>query len=698
MFFDLKMTFELKQLTLEEKLKLLTGATPWQTYDAGGKLKKVFVSDGPHGARKVAEDGSTVKSTAMPALSTVANAWSVDAAYLEGQTIAEDCIDNGVDVLLAPGVNIKRSPLCGRNFEYFSEDPYLSGHLAAAYISGVQSRGVGTSLKHFCANNREFERLSQSSEVDERTLREIYLPAFEIALKATPWTVMCSYNLINGVYASENKWLLGDVLRGEFGFDGVVVSDWGAVHSEFRRVRAGVDLEMPNSSHAYDDLMRAYEKGYITDEQIDRSVLQILELIEKSENDLKKTVFTKEQRHENAVKIAEEGIVLLKNEDNILPFKPMSKTVDCACSGGTVYASGAVYANGAIGVNPDAFKGVLVVGHFAAEPPIGGGGSSYVETDYKQKKLSDLLNEINPELNARYCDRGLFHPYASKENFVNARTARAVVVCVGDNPQIESEGHDREGIKLNSYQEQAINELAKVNENVIVVVYAGSAIDVSNWINNVKAVVWAGFSGEGVNEAVAAILSGSVCPSGKLAETLPVCLEDTFMGSDRGNAFADWYNDGIFVGYRYYDKFGKTVAFPFGFGLSYAQFEYSDLKIEKKGELDYEISYNVTNRSIIDAKEVSQVYVKDVFAAVLRPEKELKGFSKNLIKAGETVRVSIPLNARSFAYFNLSMKKWFVENGEFEILVGSSSRDIRLKASIYIELPEDTQQSIYNIL
>lgn len=674
------MITDVKKLTLEEKLKLLSGATCWQTYDANGKLKSAFLSDGPHGVRKIDKDGSTVKSTAMPALSTVANSWNVEAAYLDGQTIAEDCIDHNVDVLLAPGVNIKRSPLCGRNFEYFSEDPFLAGHLAYAYISGVQSRGVGTSLKHFCANNREFERLSQSSEVDERTLREIYLPAFEIAVKAKPWTVMCSYNLINGVYASENKWLLKDVLRDEFGFDGVVVSDWGAVHSQFRRVRAGLDLEMPDSRHAYEDLKSAYEKGYITDEQIDECAARIIELVKKTENNLKKTTFTKEQRHENAVKIAEEGIVLLKNEDGILPLKLLKET--------TAVDSG----------DPNAFKGVLVVGHMSENPLLGGGGSAFVETDYKQKRLSDLLNAINPELKAGYSDRDVYHPYSSKENFIKARTASAVIVCLGNNCPTESEGHDRESLKLNGYQEQAINELAKINKNVIVVVYAGGVVDMSNWISSVKAVVWAGFSGEGVNEAVAAILSGKVCPSGKLAETFPVCLEDTFNCSDRGDAFTAWYNDGIFVGYRYYDKFGKEVAFPFGFGLSYAQFEYSDLKIEKKGEFDYEISYNVTNRSVIDAKEVSQVYVKDVFSAVKRPEKELKGFSKNLIKAGETVRVSVPLDARSFAYYNLSMKKWFVENGEFEILVGSSSRDIRLKASVYIDLPEDTQQSVFNIL
>lgn len=680
------MKIDISTLTLEEKLRLLTGKDAWRTYDANGKISSVFVSDGPHGLRKVADNGETVKATAMPNLSTVANGWSREAAYLDGRTIADECIKNDVDVILAPGVNIKRTPLCGRNFEYLSEDPFLAGTLAKEYIAGVQSKGVGTSLKHFCANNCEEDRLSKTSEIDERTLKEIYLTAFEIALSSKPWTVMCAYNLINGVYASENKYLLKDILRDEFGFDGVVVSDWGAVQSGFRRMRAGLDLEMPFRDHSYDDLKKAYDKGLIDDEMINTSVEHILKLVEKAKNAKKKVEFTDEERHENAVKIAEEGIVLLKNDDGILPLNP-----------GTLNGGAGLSGNVAVErlEQITTAGGVLIIGDKSVNPPLGGGGSAYVETAFKQRDLKSLLKDKMSELQVEYCNRSVMSPYASKETYVRAKKASAVIVCVGNDRSVETEGRDRASIKLHADEEKAINRLATINENVIVVVYAGSAIDVSGWIDSAKAVVWAGFSGEGVNEALADILTGKVCPSGKLAETLPTSLEDTYCGSSLGSPFVERYDDGIFVGYRYYDAADKEVAFPFGFGLSYAEFEYSDLAIEKKGELDYAVSFNVKNVSGVDGKEVSQVYVKDVFATVARPEKELKGFSKDLVKSGETVRVTVPLNARSFAYYNTAMKKWMVENGEFEILVCSSSREVRLKASIFIDLPEETQQSVY---
>lgn len=662
------MHYDVKNFTLEEKLKLLTGKDSWSTYDAEGKVKSVHVSDGPHGLRKV-EDKKTVKATAMPNLAAIANSWSKEAARLDGETIASEYVEKDVDVILAPGVNIKKTPLCGRNFEYFSEDPYLAGELAKEYIDGAQSLGIGTSLKHFCCNNREYERFFQTSEIDERTLREIYLPAFEKALEAKPWTVMCSYNLINGVYASENKYILKDILRDEFGYDGLIVSDWGAVHSEFRRILAGLDLGMPYSKGSYDELKSAYEKGYITEEQIDERVRRVLDLIEKTINDKKTVRFDKEKRHENAVKIAKESIVLLKNEDDILPLK-----------GGKI----------------------LVEGQLSANPITGGSGSACVETEFVQRPLSELLSEkLGESAKVEYLPSVSIAVENShnvcwnlRGGYKKAYDSDTVVICVGNNGDIEGESFDRVDIRLSEKQEEFIINTAKYNENVVVVIYAGSAIDTSAWADKVKAIVYAGFLGEAANEAVSSVLVGETIPSGKLSETFPYCLEDTFAGGKTCDGFVDRYSEGVFVGYRYYEKTGTPVAFPFGHGLSYAKFTYSNMKIKKNGETDFEVSYDITNESDFAAKEVSQVYVKDVFAMVSRPEKELKGFSKIEIGAHETKTVTVNLDYRSFAYYNTSLKKWHVENGAFEILVGASSEDIRLTERIDIELPETEQQSV----
>lgn len=661
------MKYDIKTLTLDEKLKLLAGRNSWQLENANGKLPDVFLSDGPHGLRMYdlsAAERTIQKATAMPNLCVVASTWDEEIARLQGATIAEDCIEKGADVLLAPGVNIKRTPLCGRNFEYFSEDPYLAGVMGKAYIEGVQSKGVGTSLKHYCANNREYDRYYQTSEVDERTLREIYLLPFEIATKAQPWTVMCAYNPINGVYASENKWLLNDILREEFGFDGLIVSDWNAVHNSVRAVKATIDLEMPYREAAYPQLKKAYEEGWLTDEEIDARVEKILALMEKTQCE-KSVSLTKEQRHEAAATIAREGMVLLKNEDDILPLTAGK---------------------------------IVVNGPFADAPAMGGGGSAYTQTDYRPQTLAQALSE-------RLGERAeLIRPHGSlnenlnvhhiKATYKAAYNAEVCVLCVGTGKAIESESFDRANLRLSPTQEDLILGVAKINPNVVVVLHSGSAVDVSPWIDKVKAVLWAGFSGEGGQEAIADILTGKVCPSGKLTETYPLCLDDTPTGAARGNGFAERYDEGVFVGYRYYDRYDKEVRFPFGHGLSYAKFEYSDLQIEKQGETDYEVSFSVTNVSAVDGKEVAQVYVRDVFAMVTRPEKELKGFKKVALKAGESKRVRVKLCARSFAYYSVPLKKWHVENGDFEILIGASSRDIRLTDKLTIELDEREQYSL----
>lgn len=654
------MNVTLKDLTIEEKCKLLVGMDWWQLNHLNEKLPKVCVSDGPHGLRMGSGAGDAdIKDTAMPNLSALASSWNTELAYMDGQTIADDCVQYGADILLAPGVNIKRTPLCGRNFEYPSEDPFLSGEIAKAFINGVQDKGIGTSLKHFAANNREFARLSRSSEIDERTLREIYLPAFEKALEAKPWTVMCSYNLLNGIYASENYWLLKEILRDTFGFDGLIMSDWSAVRSAYRAVKATLDLRMPGDKEdMYKELLDAYEKGLVSEEEIDFCVQNVLNLMEKAQKAQKKVEWTKTERHERAVEIAKESIVLLKNEDNILPLK----------SGN-----------------------VTVIGSFAANPPLGGGGSAYVNTDFKQTLLSELIDKkTQANVTLGFCDRPQgWVKLACRQAYEND----IAVVCVGEGSEIEAESFDRTNIKLAPWEENMILEVANVNPNTVVLVYAGSAIDMSAWIDKVKGVVWVGYLGEGCNEALSDVLAGIVSPSGKLSETLPICIEDTPAGNEIGNLDVDLYSEGLLIGYRYYDTKKKDVLFPFGHGLSYATFKYDNLNIEKTGDTDFTVSYDITNESDIDAKEVSEIYIKDVFSSVFRPEKELKGFSKDLIPAHSTKRVSIKLNRRSFAFYSVPLHDWYVENGDFEVLVGASSRDIRLVGKLKIELDDVTQNS-----
>ena len=666
------MKYSVKDFTLEEKLLLLTGKDNWSTNDLNGKLPSVFMADGPSGLRKIEhmeksdligvtydENGNyTVPATAMPTLSVVANTWNEELCFLDGATIADDCIENDVDILLAPGVNIKRNALNGRNFEYFSEDPLLAGNMGRAFIEGLQSKGIGASLKHFLANNSEHDRNGTSSEVDERTLREIYLPAFEESVKAKPWTIMCSYNPINGVYASAHKKLLNSVLRKDLGFDGVIVSDWWAVHDHPKAVQATCDLRMPYAPDAYNELKSAYDKGLLTEEEIDFCVQNILNLIEKVQSSVKKVTYTKQERHENATKIAQEGIVLLKNENGILPLKPKTS--------------------------------LAVLGQCNMLPPLGGGGSSAVVTAYPQTKLSDLLKkDLGGEVHCCRASWGNVINTVSllKFHFEKVYQSDVAIVCVGEQAPIVAEGCDRESMKLTAVQENLILNTAKYNENVVVLVYGGSAIDMSAWIDKVKAVLFVGFAGEGVNEALADILTGKISPSGKLSETFPLKKEDT-LKSEFDDGLVDWYKEGIFVGYRHYDRENLEVLYPFGHGLSYVQFEYSNLTVEKKSDSDYTVSYDITNVSDVDAKEISQVYVKDVIASVLRPEKELKAYSKDYIKAGETKRISLSLNARAFSYYSVALDEWTVENGDFVIMVGASSRDIRLTKKIQIKMGE----------
>ena len=626
------------------------------------------MSDGPLGARAIKTihhfpqrqneqtgEWEDIPSVSMPAATVLCNSWNTELSYEVATVIAEDCIDRKIDLLLAPGVNIKRTPVCGRNFEYLSEDPFLAGKIAKAYIEGVQEKGVGTSLKHFCLNNAEYDRQAISAEVDERTMREIYLTAFEIALEAKPWTVMCSYNRILGIYASENPWILNEILRKEFGFDGLIVSDWGATHNAYLAAKATLDLTMPYHPKHSKLLKKAYEDGLITEEEIDERALKVLELTQKAEREKPASTLTREERHAVAVRAAEEGIVLLKNEENLLPFKGQ--------------------------------KRLLVCGRFANQPPQGG-GSSLVDMP-PQTPLGELLqNATGAEVTYLPCqDRGALGSAILNAPAVYeaAYRADATIVCVGNTKLLEFEGGDREYLRLPTVEEELIQNLAKYTDNLIVIVYAGSAVDMQAWIDKAKAVVFASFAGEGCNEALSNLLTGKTNPSGKLSETFPLSINDTPTGAmNATNGIVDRYSEGVFVGYRHYDEGNKPVLFPFGYGLSYSKFVYSDLEVTKTGKLCYEVSFTVTNVSSVDGKEISQLYVRDVISSVSRPQKELKGFAKIFLKAGESKKITLPLNERSFAFYSVPLKKWAVENGDFEILVGGSSRDLPLKAKLFI--------------
>lgn len=658
-----------KAENLQEKLKLLTGRDAWSTVEACD-VPSIRVSDGPHGLRYVVreegEEQIAEQSTCYPTLSALGNSFDAQLVCRIGQAIAEDCISHGAAVILGPGVNLKRTPLCGRNFEYFSEDGVLAGTLAAAYIEGVQSKGVGTSLKHFAANNREYDRFFQSSELDERTLREAYCRPFEIALEAKPWTVMCSYNPINGVYASENKPLLRDVLRGELGFDGVVVSDWGAVKHRAKSLRAGVDLAMPFNPDFINQLADWYSKGLITDEEISESVERIRALGEKytAAEPLRKAEMSINQKHALAVEAEEQSAVLLKN-DGVLPLDRQRK--------------------------------IAVIGGFSENPEFQGGGSSRVNCKggtALNKKLSDMgyAVEYAPAYIIRY---NMPTPFGYRYAADVARRCDCAVVCVGNTWLTEKEETDRYSIKLNPVMEDLILNVARENGNTVVVLYAGSAVDVSAFSDKVKAILYMGFGGEGVNEAAANLLTGRAVPCGKLAETFPQSLEQTATGAARGNGYTERYSEGVLVGYKYYEYYGLKPAYPFGFGLSYTTFNYSELNVEKRGETDYAVSFKVKNTGKYDAFESVQLYLADDAAMVTRPKKELVRFGKQFIRVGEEKEFAFLLNRRDFAYFSPVLRSMYVENGTFTVMAGASSEDIRLSAVIEVKLPDEEQFSQY---
>ncbi|WP_432512545.1 glycoside hydrolase family 3 C-terminal domain-containing protein [Kineococcus sp. SYSU DK001] len=661
----------LARLTLEEKASLLDGSDFWHTQPVERLgVPALMVTDGPHGLRKQDGEGdhlglnASVPATCFPPAAGLASSWDTDLLRRVGEALGRETRAAGVSVLLGPGVNMKRSPLCGRNFEYFSEDPVLAGDLAAALVQGVQSQGVGTSLKHFAANNQETQRMTISAEVDERTLREIYLTAFERVVRAAqPWTVMCSYNRVNGVYASEDPWLLTRVLREEWGFTGLVVSDWGAVNVREDGVRAGLDLEMPSSSGAgAQRILDAVHAGTLSTEALDTAVLNVLNLVEKAGPALADPgTFDVDAHHALAREAATRSAVLLKNDGGVLPL---------AATGGTV----------------------AVVGEFARTPRYQGAGSSQVNPTRLDDALSAL--RVRFEGSREITFAAGYAPESEdantdlvREAVAAAAAAEVVVLFLGLPASYESEGYDREHTNLPPTQLALLEQVADANPNVVVVLSNGSVVNLEPWQHRVRAVLEGWLGGQAGGSAIADLLSGDVNPSGRLAETVPVNYRDNpTVGNFPGENGQVRYGEGLLIGYRWYDAHSLPVAAAFGHGLSYTTFGYSGLRLVP-GPDGLDVHVTVTNTGPVAGSEVVQVYVSDVEATVFRPEQELKGFARVTLDPGQSREVVVALDRRAFSFWHTGVGRWVVEGGEFGIRVGASSRDIRLATTV--EVPGD---------
>lgn len=666
----------IREMTLEEKAGMCSGKDFWHLKGVERLgIPEVMVSDGPHGLRKQAEEADhlglneSIKAVCFP--TACATACSFDRDLLEemGERIGDECQAEDLSVILGPAVNIKRSPLCGRNFEYFSEDPYLASQMAAAHIKGVQSKNVGTSIKHFAANNQEHRRMSCSSEIDERTLREIYLAAFETAIKeAKPDTVMCSYNRINGEFASENHWLLTEVLRDQWGFEGYVMSDWGAVNDRVKGLKAGLELEMPGSGGNTDkEIVEAVKSGELEEAVLDRAVERILNIVFKFTDNRQEGKFDLEEDHKLAAKIAGESMVLLKNE-GVLPL-------------------------------PAQGKKIAFIGKFAETPRFQGGGSSHINSF----KITSALEAAKEVAEVTYAQG-----YDVKEDVIDqamldqavetAKEADVAVIFAGLPDAFESEGYDRTHMRMPDCQNTLISEIAKVQENVVVVLHNGSPVEMP-WADQVKGILEAYLCGQAVGQAEVDILFGKVNPSGKLAETIPYKLSDnpSYLNFP-GDGQKVEYKEGVFVGYRYYDTKEMPVRYPFGYGLSYTTFEYSDLQLSSDKIKDTDklkVTLKVKNTGNRAGKEIVQLYVADKTGAASRPVKELKNFVKVELQPQEEKTVEMELDKRSFAWYNTDIHDWYAASGEYEILAAASSRDIRLKKTVYVESTTELPMHIH---
>ena len=654
------------QMTLEEKAALCTGASPWTSVPVERLgIPEMIVSDGPHGVRRVPDVNAiavqSLPATCFPTASCLASTWDVDLIGKMGEALGEECIALNVDVLLGPGANMKRSPLGGRNFEYFSEDPYLAGEMAASIINGIQSKGVGTSLKHYAANNQEFQRFSISAEVDERTLREIYLPAFEKAVRqARPWTVMCSYNKVNGTFASEHHYLLTDILKNEWGFEGLVVSDWGAVRNRVAALKAGLDWEMPGpQDRRVKAVVEAVRSGELEEVVLDESVRRILRIVFMAKETPKNGTFDIDAHHELAHKIASEGMVLLKN-NGVLPLKDQQH--------------------------------IAVIGRAAENAHFQGGGSSHINPTRVAVPFKELQAQAgNAELTYAegYPTDNSFRQEMIDQAVTIARSSDVAVLYIALPTFKESEGYDRPDLDLTDQQIALIKAVAKVQPNTVVVLNNGAPVAMSAWIDDVAAVLESWMMGQAGGAAIADVLFGRVNPSGKLAETFPLKLVDTPAHINwPGGAGEVHYGEGLFIGYRYYDAREMPVLFPFGYGLSYTTFAYGNARVSAASFKDVDgltVSVDVTNTGNMAGKEIVQVYVHDRKSGLVRPPKELKGFAKVELQSGETKTVSIDLDFRAFAYYHPEYKQWITEDGEFDILIGASSADIRCTLPVTLE-------------
>ncbi len=665
----------ISQMTLKEKASLCSGKDFWhlKSIERLG-IPEIMVCDGPHGLRKQNSEnkkvgiGNSYPATCFPTAVTTACSWDRDLIYRMGQALAEECLQHDVSVLLGPGVNMKRSPLCGRNFEYFSEDPELAGEMGAAFIAGVQSMGIGTALKHFAGNSQEMKRMTSNSIIDDRALREVYLRAFEKAVKKSqPWMVMNAYNLLNGTYCSENDWLQNKVLRDEWGFEGAVVSDWGAVNDRVAGLNGGNDLEMPSSGGINDaKIVEAVKCGVIDEDTLDERVDKLVDIILKgAANRRPGYKFDVKAHNLLSRQIAEQSMVLLKNEDNILPLKR---------------AEG---------------EYVAVIGAFADKPRYQGEGSSVINPTMIDSGRRAFNNSpIDVKFADGYDRSG---KRKNEDAYITeacnlAKNASKAVVFIGLTDDYESEGFDRTTMKLPDGHNRLVEAVSRVNENVIVVLQGGSPVEMP-WADDVKAILNAYLGGQSVAPAIVDVLTGKANPCGKLAETYPICLKDTPTSFRYPDSKEDvQYRESIFIGYRYYDKVERNVRFPFGFGLSYTSFEYSDIRLRKKNLTKGEstkVTFTIKNTGDVAGAEIAQVYVGKPESRVFRAPKELKGFVKVYLEPGEEKKVSVELDDRAFAFWNTATDGWCVESGEYNILVGASSRDIRLEAAVKMKSEDD---------
>ena len=650
-----------KQMTLEEKSAILEGLESWRTNPIPRLgIPSIYMTDGPHGVRKVKEGQGGISilenepSTAFPTSSAVAMSWNKENAYKIGQAIAEECLHYYVDMLLAPGINIKRSPLCGRNFEYFSEDPLVAGVFGEEFVKGVQSRGVGACVKHFAANSNEDFRYYGDSVVDERALREIYMKAFERVVKnAEPYTVMCSYNKVNGDYASQKKYLLTDVLRKEWGFEGAVVSDWGAVEDRVKAVQSGLDLDMPGGVwHNRKSIIDAVKQGTLFQEDLDRAVLNVLRLVEKCTSHPKAKDYDKAAHEQLSCNVAKDSAVLMKNSGGTLPLNGGEK--------------------------------LLVVGELFEKMRFQGAGSSLITPESIVTPRAAFDNR-----NIQYVyEKGYRQFYDGCDNSLEnkalsaADTSDTILFFGGLTDLSESEGFDRKDMKLPENQQFLLNRLMEKGKKIVFVLFAGSPVELP-FIDKIDSLLYMGLPGMNGGEAAAALLYGETNPSGRLTEAWPLTHEDSSCFKDYNRGPIAQYYESIYVGYRYYDKACVKVRFPFGWGMSYTSFDYNNISIsDKDGNIT--AALEVTNIGDYDGFEVIQLYAVSPKGAVFKAQKELKAFTKVYIKRGEKKTVRLEFERGELSYYNVKEKKWVLENGEYEILVGPASCDIRLKASLSI--------------